>query len=56
VWKDDTWVVADNDTVRGVEKRPSRVKTGTYQWHVRARRKDGKILGDWSEWRRLTIY
>jgi len=32
------------------------VKSGTYQWHVRARRKDGKVVGDWSEWRRLTIY
>jgi beta-lactam-binding protein with PASTA domain len=56
VWKDDTWVVADNDTLKSVEKRPSRVKSGTYQWHVRARRKDGKVVGDWSEWRRLTIY
>lgn len=55
-WKDDTWVVADNDIERKTEKRPSRVKSGVYQWHVRARRANGSILGDWSEWRRLTIY
>jgi serine/threonine-protein kinase len=54
--KDDTWVVADHDIERKVEKRPSRVRTGTYQWHVRARRANGTITGPWSEFRRLTIY
>lgn len=54
--KDDTWVVADHDIERKAEKRPSRVRTGTYQWHVRARRANGTITGPWSEFRRLTIY
>jgi len=54
--KDDTWVVADHDIERKAEKRPSRVKTGTYQWHVRARRANGAITGPWSEFRRVTIY
>jgi beta-lactam-binding protein with PASTA domain len=57
-WKDDTWVVADNDIIRETQKRPSRVHAGTYQWHIRARRANGSVLivGPWSEWRRLTIY
>jgi hypothetical protein len=53
---DDTWVVADHEIERKAEKRPSRVRTGTYQWHVRARRANGTITGPWSEFRRLTIY
>lgn len=56
VWKDDTWVVADNDIVRGIEKRPHHNRKGTYQWHVRARRDGGKVVGPWSEWRRLSYY
>ena len=56
VWKDDTWVQADNDIERNPQKRPSKVKKGTYQWHIRARRGGGSIMGPWSEWRRLTIY
>jgi len=56
VWKDDTWVQADNDIERAPQKHPSKNKKGTYQWHVRARRAGGKVLGPWSEWRRVTIY
>ena len=29
---------------------------GLYQWHVRARRAGGTIVGPWSEWRRLRVY
>lgn len=54
--KADTWVVADHDIERKNEKRPSRVREGIYQWHVRARRANGTIVGPWSEFRRLTIY
>lgn len=54
--KDGNWQIADNDVIRGTSKRPSRVKGGYYQWHVRARGNGGKVLGPWSEWRRLTIY
>jgi hypothetical protein len=56
VLKGDSWVVADNDAVRGTFKRPSHVKRGRYRWHVRARRNDGAVHGPWSEWRDFSIY
>ena len=55
-WKDETWVVADDDIVHHTEKRPTRVHPGLYQWHIRARRANGTVVGPWSEWRKLTIY
>ena len=54
--RDQNWVVADHDFVAGTVKRPSRVKKGAYQWHVRATKSHRTIFGGWSEWRRLTIY
>jgi beta-lactam-binding protein with PASTA domain len=56
VQKDDTWVVADNDPVKGTVKRPHHVKRGKYRWHVRARRDGGRVHGPWSEWREFSIY
>jgi beta-lactam-binding protein with PASTA domain len=53
--KDEVWVVADHDMVRATFKRPRTVKKGFYQWHVRARREGGMVVGPWSEWRRLNI-
>ena len=34
----------------------SKVRRGTYQWHVRARRDKAKVVGPWSEWRQITWY
>lgn len=56
VLKDGVWVTADNDIVRDTTKRPAHIKKGTYQWHVRARRDGGRVLGPWSEWRQATWY
>ena len=54
--KDGAWVVNAHNRMRSTSMRPGNVKKGTYQWHVRATKAGGTIVGPWSEWRRLTIY
>ncbi len=54
--KDGAWVPADNEILGDTTKRPSKFKKGTFQWHVRARRDKGRIVGPWSEWRQITWY
>jgi hypothetical protein len=56
VLKDGAWVRSSNDVSNDLRHTLKKVRRGTYQWHVRARRDDGKVLGPWSEWRQITWY
>ena len=55
-WKDDTWQRENQYELRDMFLSVRKARLGLYQWHVRARRAGGTILGPWSEWRRLRVY
>jgi beta-lactam-binding protein with PASTA domain len=56
VWKDGAWVRAMNEISKDERQNFKKLRRGTYQWHVRARRDDGRVVGAWSEWRQFTSY
>jgi hypothetical protein len=56
VLRDGAWVVYGNDVSRDLRHTLTKTRRGTYQWHVRARRDRGNVLGAWSEWRQITWY
>lgn len=55
-WKNDTWQRENQYDLRDLYMNVKKAKQGLYQWHVRARRAGGTIVGPWSEWRRLRVY
>jgi beta-lactam-binding protein with PASTA domain len=54
VWKDGAWVRANHTPSTDLRHTLKKMRRGTYQWHVRARRDKGRVVGAWSEWRQIT--
>lgn len=55
-WRDDGWQRENQYELRQLFMKVRKTRSGLYQWHVRARRAGGTVVGPWSEWRSMRIY